>query len=98
MKTFTPFIAVFCIIIFARSLAAQTDAASPAVASSPVAAPATTGQGPDAEMMKQMLEMGKLNENHKLLSSLDGNWTYKIRFWMNGDPSSKPQESSGTAV
>ena len=50
------------------------------------------------EMMKQMMEMGKVNENHKLLSGLDGTWNYKIKFWMNGDPSSKPEESSGTAI
>ena len=51
----------------------------------------------DAEMMKQMTELSKLNENHKLLTSLDGNWTYTIKFWMNPDPNAKPQESKGTA-
>jgi hypothetical protein len=50
------------------------------------------------KMMQQMLEMSKLNENHKLLTSLDGNWDYKIKFWMNPDPTAKPQESTGTAV
>jgi hypothetical protein len=49
-------------------------------------------------MMKQMMEMGKLNENHKILSGLEGSWSYKVKFWMNGDPTSKPQESMGTAV
>ena len=48
--------------------------------------------------MKQMMEMSKLNENHKLLSSLDGNWNYTIKFWMNPDPNAKPQESKGTAT
>jgi hypothetical protein len=52
----------------------------------------------EAEMMKMMMEMGKLNENHKLLASLDGTWNFVNKFWMNGDPSSKPQESKGTAV
>jgi hypothetical protein len=52
----------------------------------------------EAEMMKQMMEMGKLNDNHKLLSSMDGTWSYKVKMWMNGDPGSKPQESKGTAV
>ena len=45
-----------------------------------------------------MMELSKLNENHKLLTDLDGNWTYTIRFWMNPDPNAKPEESKGTAV
>ena len=45
-----------------------------------------------------MLEMSKLNENHKLLSSLDGNWNFNIKTWMNPDPNAKPQESKGTAT
>jgi hypothetical protein len=49
-------------------------------------------------MMKQMVEMGKLNENHKLLSSMDGNWTYTIKMWMNPDPNAAPQQSKGTAT
>ena len=49
-------------------------------------------------MMKQIMELSKLNENHKLLSSLDGNWNYTIKFWMNPDPNAKPEESKGTAV
>jgi len=79
----------------------QKDAApaavAPAAAAEPAAvAPAATPN--QAEMMKQMMEMSKLNENHKLLSSLDGNWTYTIKFWMNPDPNAKPQESKGTAT
>jgi hypothetical protein len=50
------------------------------------------------KMMQQMLEMSKLNENHKLLSSLDGNWDYSIKFWMNPDPNAPPQESTGSAT
>ena len=54
---------------------------------------------PDMQkMMQQMVEMSKLNENHKLLASLDGNWDYSIKFWMNPDPSAPPQESTGTAT
>src|SRR5437588_2779386 len=59
---------------------------------------APTGQPNAADMMKQMMELSKLNENHKLLSSLDGNWDYAIKFWMNPDPNAKPQESKGTAT
>lgn len=49
-------------------------------------------------MMKQMMELSKMNENHKLLSSLDGNWSYTIKMWMNPDPNAKPQESKGMAT
>jgi hypothetical protein len=49
-------------------------------------------------MMKQMMEMSKLNENHKLLADMNGNWNYTIKMWMNPDPNAKPQESKGTAT
>jgi hypothetical protein len=43
-----------------------------------------------------MMELSKLNENHKLLASMAGKWTYTLKMWM--DPNGKPTESSGTAV
>ena len=46
-------------------------------------------------MMKHMMEMSKLNENHKLLADMDGNWNFTIKMWMNPDPNAKPQESKG---
>lgn len=52
----------------------------------------------DAEMMKQMMEMSKLNENHKLLAGLAGTWNYTVKFWMNPDPKAPPTESKGVAV
>src|SRR5947208_17017653 len=61
-------------------------------------ASAPTGEPNAADMMKQMMEMSKLNENHKLLSSLDGNWDYTIKLWMNPDPTAKPQESKDSAT
>ncbi len=70
--------------------------ASAAVTTSPVAAP--SGQPNEAEMMKQMMELAKLNENHKMLGDLAGTWTYTVKFWMNPDPNAKPQESKGIAV
>jgi Protein of unknown function (DUF1579) len=76
---------------------AQDQPTSPAAATASPAA-ASSGSPNEAEMMKQMTEMAKLNENHKLLTSLDGNWNYNIKFWMNPDPNAKPQESKGTAV
>jgi Protein of unknown function (DUF1579) len=74
-----------------------------AVPSNPTGGTATasTGQPSAADMqkmMQQMMEMSKLNENHKLLASLDGDWDYAIKFWMNPDPNAKPQESKGTAT
>jgi hypothetical protein len=72
--------------------------AVPANPAGSTGASAPTGQPNAADMMKQMMEMSKLNENHKLLSSLDGNWDYTIKFWMNPDPNAKPQESKGTAT
>ena len=48
------------------------------------------------KMMQQMTELAKTNENHKLLASLAGTWSYAVKFWM--DPNAKPQESKGTAV
>ena len=64
-------------------------------------ASAPTGQPSAADMekmMQQMMELSKLNENHKLLVGLDGNWDYTVKMWMNPDPNAKPQESKGTAV
>lgn len=71
--------------------------ASPAAAAAVTTATAT-GQPSEAEMMKMMEEMAKLNDNHKLLASLDGNWTYVVKMWMDGDTTKKPQESKGTAT
>ena len=70
---------------------AQTETASPS------AGGASTGM-PSPEDMKQMMEMAKPNENHKLLADTAGNWDYTVKMWMNGDSSSKPQLSKGTAV
>src|ERR1700736_2684380 len=72
--------------------------AVPANPATGTGASAPTGQPNAADMMKQMMEMSKLNENHKLLSNLDGNWDYTIKLWMSPDPNAKPQESKGTAT
>jgi hypothetical protein len=63
------------------------------VATSPAAA---SGSPSEAEMMKQMMELSKLNENHKLLASLAGTWSYNIQMWMA--PGAPPSKSSGTSV
>jgi hypothetical protein len=87
-------------ILFAALIAtpsfAQSPPESPAATTGSAAAPA--GQPNPQEMMKQMMEMSKLNENHKLLADMNGNWTYTIKFWMNPDPNAPPQQSKGAAT
>src|SRR6476659_9463483 len=46
----------------------------------------------EAEMMKMMTELAKLNENHKLLASMDGNWDYVIKLFIDAATTEKPQE------
>jgi hypothetical protein len=100
MKISTTLITILFAVLIATPSFAQTTSTSPAgTSSSSAAQPAASGGQPNQqEMMKQMMEMSKLNENHKLLSGLDGNWNYTIKFWMNPDPNAKPQESKGTAT
>jgi hypothetical protein len=50
----------------------------------------------EAEMMKQMMELAKTGENHKLLAGMAGTWTYTVKMWMN--PSAPPASSTGSAV
>jgi hypothetical protein len=96
MKIFVPLNAILSATLIATLSFAQSPAESPAAATGSAAAP--SGQSNPQEIMKQMVELGKMNENHKLLSSLDGNWNYTIKFWMSPDPNAKPQESKGTAT
>jgi len=100
MKTFISLTTILFATFVAASSFAQNPTAPPLTASSPSAAQpaAATGQPNPQEMMKQMMELSKLNENHKLLSSLDGNWNFTIKMWMNPDPNAKPQESKGTGT
>ena len=81
-------------VLLVPSALAQDKAATPALASTVAA----SGQPDEAAMMKQMMEMAKLNENHKLLTSLDGTWSFITKMWMDGDSSKKPDQSKGTAV
>jgi Protein of unknown function (DUF1579) len=72
--------------------------AAPAFAADPPAASSATaaGQPSEAEMMKQMMELSKLNENHKLLGQLVGDWDVVTKMWMA--PSAPVSESKGTAT
>src|SRR5262245_58043688 len=100
MKTFTSLITILFATMIATSSFAQSPATSPAAADTLTATQATsaTGQPNPQEMMKQMMEMSKLNENHKMLADMDGSWNYAIKMWMSPDPNAKPQESKGTAT
>src|SRR5437667_3775394 len=99
MKVLTPSVTMRAATLIAINSFAQSPAASPALATSPAAAVSATGGQPNPqEMMKQMMEMSKLNENHKLLVDMNGNWNYTIKFWMNPDPNAPPQQSKGTAT
>src|SRR5712692_11015604 len=104
----TVFVMAFACLTFAQQTATAPapggkvsntgQVAVPANPAGGTGASAPTGQPNAADMMKQMMELSKIGENHKLLSSLDGNWDYTIKFWMNPDPNAKPQESKGTAT
>jgi Protein of unknown function (DUF1579) len=63
-------------------------------------APATAPGQPSAadtqKMMQQMMELSKTNENHKLLSSMDGNWDYTVKF--SPGPGAPEQVSKGVAT
>ncbi len=47
-------------------------------------------------MMEAMTKAMTPGENHKLLASLEGNWTFATRVWT--DPTAPPTESTGTAT
>jgi hypothetical protein len=55
-----------------------------------------TDKQPSEADMAMMMEMSKPGENHKLLESGAGSWTYAIKMWMS--PDAPPMESSGTSV
>ncbi len=102
MNILTTFLKSLTVLFAAASLAlAQTPSTppntSPAAATTTTSSSATTSAQPsEADMMKYMMEMSKLNENHKLLASMTGNWTYSLKMWMA--PSAPPSESKGTTV
>ena len=77
----------------ASGMTTTTTAPSTATTAS---SPAASSMAPTADEMKQMMELAKLNENHKLLASTAGTWSYTVKMWM--DPNGKPTESTGTAT
>jgi hypothetical protein len=51
---------------------------------------------PSEAEMKQMMELAKLNENHKILAATAGTYSYVVKMWM--DPKGNPTQSTGTAT
>lgn len=91
------FVAIgFISFTFAQSPAPQPSAPPTTVASPVVSAPATSATSPsEAEMMKQMMEMAKLNENHKLLADMAGTWSTSVKMMSPGEA---PTTSTGTVT
>jgi Protein of unknown function (DUF1579) len=105
MNTLTTSLKSLAVLVAATSVAvAQVPSAKtspPTVSSSPPTAttatsPATTNAQPSAAEMQYMMEMSKLNENHKLLAGMVGTWSYSVTMWMA--PGAPPNKSTGTAV
>jgi hypothetical protein len=94
MTTLKTTVAGIFAALSAALLAAPTFAEETKPNESAAASPA--GQMNDAEMMKQMMALSKLNENHKLLAQLAGTWKYDVKMWMA--PDAPPMMSKGTAV
>ena len=93
---------LLCAVAFlaAPAFGAEEAKKPAAAAASPAAAApaAATGQPSETEMMKQMMELSKLNDNHKLLARMEGTWDYAVKMWMNPDPKTAPSVSKGVAV
>jgi hypothetical protein len=91
MKLHTVLATVSAAALIVAPAFAQTP--EPSAAANPAA-----GGPPSSEDMQKMMELSKLNENHKLLTDSVGSWSYTVKMWMNGDSSSKPDISKGTAT
>jgi hypothetical protein len=94
-------IAPVAISLIASIASAQTPAPQPStppasVTSPAVSAPATTAPSSnEAEMMKQMMELAKLNDNHKLLADLAGSWSTSVKMM---EPGKEPTVSKGSVT
>lgn len=86
----------FALVLLATPAFAQTPEKKEAATAATAATTAAVSAAPDAKEMQQMMELGKPGENHKLLASLAGSWTYEVKMWM--DPKASPMMSKGTAT
>jgi len=96
-RIFLPLIAlvmIACVVSIGLAQSPQPSVPASTAMTPAVSAPATTAASPNpAEMMKQMMEMAKLNENHKLLADLAGTWSYTVKMMAPGET---PSTSTGT--
>jgi hypothetical protein len=84
------------IIASAQTPAPQPSTPPTSVTSPAVSAPATTAASPnEAEMMKQMMELAKLNDNHKLLADFAGSWSTSVKMM---EPGKEPTVSKGSVT
>jgi hypothetical protein len=89
-------IAFIASVASAQTPAPQASAPPSTVTSPTVSAPATTAASPnEAEVMKQMMELAKLNENHKLLADLAGSWNTSVKMM---EPGKEPTVSKGSVT
>jgi hypothetical protein len=106
LKLFRPSFTLLAVGFLISRAVAQDEPKQPASPANPVAqtedkptgaqTASPSGMPNEAEMMKQMMELAKLNENHKLLADLAGTWNYVVKF--SPAPGAPVQESKGTAV
>jgi len=59
-------------------------------------APKSDAKPNDGQIMAMIEELGKPDQNHRLLARTAGRWDYTIKYWM--DPNGAPMESSGKTV
>src|SRR5205814_7344821 len=89
-------ISIIASIGFAQPPAPQPSTPPTSVTSPAVSAPATNTASPnEAEMIKQMMELAKLNENHKLLADLAGSWSTSVKMM---EPGKEPTVSKGSVT
>ena len=89
-------ISIIASIGFAQTPAPQPSTPPTSVTSPAVSAPATIAASPnEAEMMKQMMELAKLNDNHKLLADLAGSWSTSVKMM---EPGKEPTVSKGNVT
>src|SRR4029077_20669494 len=94
-------IAPVAIPVIASIASAQTPAPQPStpptgVTSPAVSAPATTAASPNkAEMMKQMMGLAKLDDNHKVVADLGGSWSTSVTMM---EPCKEPIVSKGSVT
>jgi hypothetical protein len=90
-------IASVAISVIASIASAQTPAPQPSTPPASVTSPAVSAPASpnEAEMMKQMMELAKLNDNHKLLADLAGSWSTSVKMM---EPGKEPTVSKGSVT